>query len=147
MRPSAGQIRPADADGSNAQRLAAHGANGDAAHELPLEDHVEHQRRDERDHDAGEQQPVLAHERALCDSRETIPATLALCLLADGDPTLVVIYDANFGRDTDTIATMAGAICGALKGPGARLSLSGPGAAEPTLRSGGRNLSARAARP
>ncbi|MCC6175336.1 MAG: ADP-ribosylglycohydrolase family protein [Chloroflexi bacterium] len=54
-----------------------------------------------------------------CDSRETIPATLALCLLANGDPTQVIIYGANFGRDTDTIATMAGAICGALKGPSA----------------------------
>jgi ADP-ribosylglycohydrolase len=51
-----------------------------------------------------------------CDSRETIPATIALCLLADGDPKTVVEMGANFGRDTDTIATMAGAICGAFGG-------------------------------
>jgi len=51
-----------------------------------------------------------------CDSRETIPATIALTLLAQGDPARVMAYGANFGRDTDTIASMAGAICGALSG-------------------------------
>jgi ADP-ribosylglycohydrolase len=51
-----------------------------------------------------------------CDSRETIPATLAVCLLANGDPVQAVEQGANFGRDTDTIATMAGAICGAFAG-------------------------------
>lgn len=51
-----------------------------------------------------------------CDSRETVPAALALCLLAEGDPRRAVEYGANFGRDTDTIATMAGGICGALAG-------------------------------
>jgi ADP-ribosylglycohydrolase len=51
-----------------------------------------------------------------CDSRETIPATLALCLLADGDPARAVELGANFGRDADTIACMAGYICGALRG-------------------------------
>jgi ADP-ribosylglycohydrolase len=54
-----------------------------------------------------------------CDSRETIPATFALCLLASGDPVQAVEQGANFGRDSDTIATMAGAICGALGGAGA----------------------------
>ena len=53
-----------------------------------------------------------------CDSRETIPATIALCLLAEGDPVRAVEMGANFGRDTDTIATMAGAICGAFGGDG-----------------------------
>jgi ADP-ribosylglycohydrolase len=51
-----------------------------------------------------------------CDSRETIPATIAICLLANGDPVKAVEQGANFGRDSDTIATMAGAICGALGG-------------------------------
>ncbi|HZO31520.1 MAG TPA: ADP-ribosylglycohydrolase family protein, partial [Chloroflexota bacterium] len=51
-----------------------------------------------------------------CDSRETIPATFAICLLAGGDPVQAVEMSANFGRDSDTIATMAGAICGALHG-------------------------------
>ena len=53
-----------------------------------------------------------------CDSRETVPAVLALCYLADGDPQKAIVFGANFGRDTDTIATMAGAVCGAFKGVG-----------------------------
>lgn len=53
-----------------------------------------------------------------CDTRETIPAVFALFLLAEGDPATAIAYGANFGRDTDTIATMAGAVCGALKGTG-----------------------------
>lgn len=52
----------------------------------------------------------------VCDTRETVPATLALCYLAQGDPKEAIIFGANFGRDADTIATMAGAICGALSG-------------------------------
>ncbi len=48
-----------------------------------------------------------------CDSRETIPATLAICRLAAGDPWKAVTYGANFGRDADTIACMAGYVCGA----------------------------------
>ena len=41
---------------------------------------------------------------------------LALFLLAGGDPRQTIIYGANFGRDADTIASMAGAIAGAFKG-------------------------------
>jgi ADP-ribosylglycohydrolase len=52
-----------------------------------------------------------------CDARETVPAALALTVLADGDPRTAVEQAANFGRDTDTIATMAGAVCAALSGP------------------------------
>ncbi len=48
-----------------------------------------------------------------CDSRETIPATLAICHLAAGDAWKAVTYGANFGRDADTIACMAGYVCGA----------------------------------
>jgi ADP-ribosylglycohydrolase len=51
-----------------------------------------------------------------CDSRETVPAAFALCCLARGDPRRAIEYAANFGRDADTIATMAGGICGALAG-------------------------------
>jgi ADP-ribosylglycohydrolase len=51
-----------------------------------------------------------------CDSRETIPATLALLQLAQGDLSQTVSYAANFGRDTNTIACMAGSIAGALVG-------------------------------
>jgi ADP-ribosylglycohydrolase len=50
------------------------------------------------------------------DSRETVPCVLALFVLAQGDPVTAIEYAANFGRDADTIATMAGALCGALKG-------------------------------
>jgi ADP-ribosylglycohydrolase len=55
-------------------------------------------------------------QRIACDSRETIPAVLAIVRLAKGDPRLAAIFGANFGRDTDTIAGMAGGICGALSG-------------------------------
>ena len=55
-------------------------------------------------------------EYLICDSRETIPATLALFYLAKGDVETTIIYSANFGRDTDTIASMAGAIAGAYNG-------------------------------
>ena len=35
---------------------------------------------------------------------------------AEGDPEQAIIFGANFGRDTDTIACMAGYICGAWRG-------------------------------
>ena len=53
-----------------------------------------------------------------CDSRETVPATLAICRLAAGDPWKAVTYGANFGRDADTIACMAGYVCGAFSRDG-----------------------------
>lgn len=53
-----------------------------------------------------------------CDSRETVPATLAIVLLAKGDPKQAAILGANFGRDADTIACMAAGICGAFSGIG-----------------------------
>ena len=60
------------------------------------------------------------HERfrraVICDSRETIPAALAIVWLANGDPWKAVVLSANFGRDTDTIGCIAGGICGALAG-------------------------------
>jgi ADP-ribosylglycohydrolase len=55
----------------------------------------------------------------MCDSRETVPAAFALAVLAGGRLPEAVEYAANFGRDNDTIATMAGALCGAVAGPGA----------------------------
>ena len=54
--------------------------------------------------------------RIMCDSRETVPCVFALFYLANGNPEKAVIYGANFGRDTDTIATMAGALAGAFAG-------------------------------
>jgi len=53
------------------------------------------------------------------DSRETTPVALALFWLARGDPRTTVIYGANFGRDADTIASMAGALAGAWRGASA----------------------------
>ena len=52
----------------------------------------------------------------LADSMETIPATLAILALAEGDPVRAITWSANFGRDADTIATMVGSIVGALHG-------------------------------
>lgn len=51
-----------------------------------------------------------------CDSRETVPLTLALFSLSGGDFRKAVTYGANFGRDADTIACMLGGIAGALGG-------------------------------
>jgi ADP-ribosylglycohydrolase len=52
-------------------------------------------------------------QRVACDARETVPAAAGLACLARGDIRVAVEYGANFGRDTDTIATMAGALSGA----------------------------------
>lgn len=52
----------------------------------------------------------------ISDSRETVPATLAIFRLADGDPEAAIWMGANFGRDADTIATMAGGLAGAFRG-------------------------------
>jgi ADP-ribosylglycohydrolase len=54
----------------------------------------------------------------VCDARETVPAAFALSVLAHGEPKRAVEYGANFGRDTDTIASMAGALCGATDSAG-----------------------------
>ena len=55
----------------------------------------------------------------LPDARDTVPSALALFALAKGDPIKTIIYGANFGRDTDTIACMAGGLAGAYSGAGA----------------------------
>jgi ADP-ribosylglycohydrolase len=51
-----------------------------------------------------------------CDSRETVPAAFGLLALAEAEPQRCVEYAANFGRDTDTIGAMVGAMSGALVG-------------------------------
>lgn len=53
------------------------------------------------------------------DSRETVPVALALFDLAEGDVRRTIVYGANFGRDADTIASMAGAVAGAWQGASA----------------------------
>jgi len=54
--------------------------------------------------------------RIICDSRETIPLTLAVLKLAEGEVAQAVTFAANLGRDADTIGAMAGAVSGALRG-------------------------------
>jgi ADP-ribosylglycohydrolase len=50
------------------------------------------------------------------DPRESVAAALGVFLLADGDTVETILGSANFGRDADTIATISGAINGALRG-------------------------------
>jgi ADP-ribosylglycohydrolase len=56
---------------------------------------------------------------AMPDARETVPVALALLYLANGNPRQTILYGANFGRDADTIASMAGSLAGALHGASA----------------------------
>lgn len=60
----------------------------------------------------------LNRKIVVCDSRETVPCALALFYLAQGDPVNAIIFGVNYGRDADTIATMAGSLAGAFKGAG-----------------------------
>jgi ADP-ribosylglycohydrolase len=79
-----------------------------------------------------------------CDALETVPAAFALALLANGDVRTAVEYAANFGRDTDTIASMAGALCGALtiEVPEAWIASLGPEAVDSASRLAGELLDA-----
>lgn len=47
---------------------------------------------------------------------ESVPAALGVLAYAKGDPLRTISISASIGNDTDTIATMAGAIAGALHG-------------------------------
>lgn len=49
-------------------------------------------------------------------SYESIPTAIGIFVACDGDPKRSVIAGANIGNDTDSIASMAGALAGALKG-------------------------------
>ncbi|MFK0155547.1 ADP-ribosylglycohydrolase family protein [Streptomyces sp. NPDC090499] len=50
-------------------------------------------------------------------SIEELPVALGMLLVADGDHRHAVLGSVNYGRDCDSIATMAGAITGALGSP------------------------------
>ncbi len=52
-------------------------------------------------------------------SIEELPIALGLAIVAGGDYREAVLGAVNYGRDSDSIATMAGAITGALGGAGA----------------------------
>jgi ADP-ribosylglycohydrolase len=47
---------------------------------------------------------------------ESVATSFGVVALAKGDPMLAITYGANIGGDTDTIAALAGAICGAYSG-------------------------------
>jgi ADP-ribosylglycohydrolase len=47
---------------------------------------------------------------------ESIPTAFGLVALARGDPMKAIRYACNLGGDTDTIAAIAGAVCGAWRG-------------------------------
>jgi len=49
-------------------------------------------------------------------SIEELPLALGMLVLADGDYRAAVLGGVNYGRDSDSIATMAGALAGALHG-------------------------------
>jgi ADP-ribosylglycohydrolase len=53
------------------------------------------------------------------NASESVPAAVGLFVFAAGDPLETIIAGTNIGNDTDTIATMAGALAGALRGFGA----------------------------
>lgn len=50
-------------------------------------------------------------------SIEELPVALGFCLAHRGDLRAAVLGAVNYGRDADSIATMAGAVCAALGGP------------------------------
>jgi ADP-ribosylglycohydrolase len=50
------------------------------------------------------------------DTAESVAAAFGVICLAKGDPMLAVTYAANIGGDTDTIAALAGAVCGTWRG-------------------------------
>jgi ADP-ribosylglycohydrolase len=47
---------------------------------------------------------------------ESVPAAIGCFAYAQGDPLRTIGLGASMGNDTDTIAAMAGALCGALVG-------------------------------
>lgn len=50
------------------------------------------------------------------NSLEVVPVVMAILDLCNGDPNVSIIAAANFGRDSDSIATLTGNIVGALAG-------------------------------
>jgi hypothetical protein len=50
------------------------------------------------------------------EPRETVPAAVALFVLADGEFRETVLCGANVGRDADTLASIAGSIAGTFRG-------------------------------
>jgi ADP-ribosylglycohydrolase len=61
--------------------------------------------------------PTLDGFYTTCEPRETIPSVFGILVASNGDPKMSVLNAANFGRDSDSIGSMVGAIAGALNGP------------------------------
>ena len=62
-------------------------------------------------------QPALdARRPSRTKAIEELPVALGMVLVADGDHEQAVLGGTNYGRDADSIASMAGAVCGALGG-------------------------------
>ncbi len=80
-----------------------------------------------------------------CDSRETVPAAFGLAVLAGGRLPEAIEYASNFGRDTDTIASMTGALCGAVCEPDA-VPHAWTAAMSPAALDSARTLASRLAR-
>lgn len=57
-----------------------------------------------------------ARKPSRINSIEELPLALAMVVVAKGDYKEAVLGGVNYGRDSDSIATMAGAICGAMHG-------------------------------
>jgi hypothetical protein len=65
-------------------------------------------------------QPSLdARRPSRTKSIEELPVALGMVIVADGDYEAAVLGGVNYGRDADSIASMAGALCGALGGTAA----------------------------
>jgi len=45
-----------------------------------------------------------------------VPCAIALSIMSKGEPMAAMFMAVNLGGDTDTLASMTGSICGALKG-------------------------------
>lgn len=57
-----------------------------------------------------------ARKPSRINSIEELPLALAMVMVSNGDYKESVLGGVNYGRDSDSIATMAGAICGAMHG-------------------------------
>ena len=57
---------------------------------------------------------------------EAVPTAFGILAASEGDPMRAIVAGVNIGNDTDTIATMAGAMAGALTGPTDELLAFGP---------------------
>ena len=56
--------------------------------------------------------------RTALDLRQEVPVALGFLVIAEGDFERAIFGAANYGRDNDSIASMAGAIAGAMHGDG-----------------------------